>query len=124
MLHAEMLKPSTGHKNRHQKTKRSKQANAAISLGIEGPALTHQMCHGGFTHGHHRTGEREHRKEHKPQTNGAKVDEQKACTNKCHAGTITQQLYALSCLVTEPTPSIGSKQARSSLHRGQNADSN
>ena len=67
MLHAKMLKPSTCRKHRDQKSERAKQAHPAISLGIKRAPLTHQMGHGGFTHGHHGAGVGKHDQQHQAQ---------------------------------------------------------
>ena len=122
IFHAEMLKPSACHEHRDQEADGAKQTHAAIALGIKGPALTHQMRHRCFAHGHHRAGVRKHHQKHKPKTNGAKLHEQQTSTDQRHASAITKQLHTLASMVTEPAPPIRCKQASRSLNGSEDAD--
>ena len=122
MFHAKVFEPSTGQKYGDQKSQRAKEANTAITFGIKRATLTHQVGHGRFTHRHHGTGVGEHHQQHQTQSHRSKLKKQNACANQCHGGAVTQQLDALACVVTEPTPTVGRKQTRRGLHRSQDAD--
>ena len=100
--------------------------NAVITVtaeqALKAAAAADQVGHGRLTHRHHGTGVREHDQEHQAQTKRAKFHEQQTCTDQRHAGTVSKQLDALACMVTQPTPNIGRQDARQGLNSREQAN--
>ena len=121
-LHATCFKPRPGSQRRQQKPQRAPQPHTRIAIGIKaalGADPMHQNC---FAQRHHGASVNEHEQQHTRQHPQTARHQQTHRAKPSRNSAKTHQANALSGVVTQPTPSIRSHQARGRLNRSQHAN--